>query len=103
MKFTGTVSTLVKTNGKLLSSWYGATVAALLCFFIVLQSIFALVKMRKNNGRMFTCQTSIQTRSLKCLIIIQLFRGNICNVTALPVKIEIAVDDLVLSQVIRGA
>ena len=36
----GTISTLVKTNGKLLSSWSSIAVAALLCFFIVLQSIF---------------------------------------------------------------
>lgn len=44
---TGTISTLVKTNGKLLSSWSNIAVAALLCFFIVLQSIFAMVKARK--------------------------------------------------------
>lgn len=44
---TGTISTLVKTNGKLLSSWSSIAVAALLCFFIVLQSIFALMKARK--------------------------------------------------------
>ncbi|MCD7761876.1 MAG: sugar ABC transporter permease YjfF [Lachnospiraceae bacterium] len=43
----GTISTLVKTNGKLLSSWSNIAVAALLCFFIVLQSIFALFKSRK--------------------------------------------------------
>ena len=41
----GTISTLVKTlNGKLLSSWSNIAVAALLCFFIVLQSIFAKIK-----------------------------------------------------------
>ena len=40
----GTISTLVKTNGKLLSSWSSIAVAALLCFFIVLQSIFAKIK-----------------------------------------------------------
>lgn len=40
----GTISTLVKTNGKLLSSWSNIAVAVLLCFFIVLQSIFAKVK-----------------------------------------------------------
>jgi simple sugar transport system permease protein len=40
----GTISTLVKTNGKLLSSWSSIAVAALLCFFIVLQSIFAKLK-----------------------------------------------------------
>lgn len=44
---TGTISTLVKTNGKLLSSWSNIAVAALLCFFIVLQSILAMVKSRK--------------------------------------------------------
>ncbi len=44
----GTISSLVKTNGKLLSSWSSIAVAALLCFFIVLQSIFALLKSRKN-------------------------------------------------------
>jgi simple sugar transport system permease protein len=42
----GTISTLVKTNGKLLSSWSNIAVAVLLCFFIVLQSIFALIKER---------------------------------------------------------
>ena len=40
----GTISTLVKTNGKLLSSWSSIAVAVLLCFFIVLQSIFAKIK-----------------------------------------------------------
>ena len=40
----GTISTIVKTNGKLLSSWSNIAVAALLCFFIVLQAIFAKVK-----------------------------------------------------------
>ena len=40
----GTISTLVRTNGKLLSSWTNIMIAALLCFFIVLQSIFAKVK-----------------------------------------------------------
>ncbi len=40
----GTISTLVKTNGKLLSSWSNIAVAALLCFFIVLQSVFAKMK-----------------------------------------------------------
>lgn len=43
----GTISTLVKTNGKLLSSWSSIAVAALLCFFIVLQSIFAKIKESK--------------------------------------------------------
>ena len=40
----GTISTLVKTNGKLLSSWSSIAVAALLCFFIVLQAVFAKIK-----------------------------------------------------------
>lgn len=40
----GTISTLVKTNGKLLSSWSSIAVAVLLGFFIVLQSIFAKIK-----------------------------------------------------------
>ena len=40
----GTISTLVKTNGKLLSSWSNIAVAALLCFFIMLQAIFAKIK-----------------------------------------------------------
>ena len=39
----GTISTLVKTNGKLLSSWSSIAVAALLCVFIVLQCILAKV------------------------------------------------------------
>lgn len=43
----GTISSLVKTNGKLISSWSNIITAILLCFFIVLQSIFALLKERK--------------------------------------------------------
>ena len=43
----GTISTIVQTNGKLASSWPNILTAALLCFFIVLQSIFALLKERK--------------------------------------------------------
>lgn len=46
---TGTIKTLVTTNGKLLSSWANIATAALLCFFIILQSIFALVKERKKS------------------------------------------------------
>ncbi len=45
----GTISSLVKTNGKLLSSWANIATAALLCFFIVLQSVFALIKSRKSK------------------------------------------------------
>ena len=40
----GTISTIVLTNGKLASSWPNILTAALLCFFIVLQSIFARIK-----------------------------------------------------------
>ncbi len=43
----GTISAIVQTNGKLASSWPNILTAALLCFFIVLQSIFALLKERK--------------------------------------------------------
>lgn len=45
----GTISSIVKTNGKLASSWPNVLTAILLCFFIVLQSIFALLKNRKNK------------------------------------------------------
>lgn len=44
----GTISTLVTTNGKLLSSWANIATAALLCFFIILQSVFARLK---NSGK----------------------------------------------------
>lgn len=44
---TGTITVLVNSNGKLLSSWANIATAALLCFFIILQSVFALVKARK--------------------------------------------------------
>ena len=40
----GTISTIVLTNGKLASSWPNILTAVLLCFFIVLQSIFARLK-----------------------------------------------------------
>ncbi len=43
---TGTINTLVTTNGKLLSSWANIATAALLCFFIILQSVFAYIKNR---------------------------------------------------------
>lgn len=42
----GTISTLVHSNGKLLSSWTNIATAALLCLFIILQSIFAYIKDR---------------------------------------------------------
>lgn len=43
----GTISSLVKTNGKLISSWANIITAILLCFFIVLQAVFAKVKEAK--------------------------------------------------------
>lgn len=43
----GTISSLVKTNGKLSSAWPNVVTAILLCFFIVLQAIFA--KFRKKD------------------------------------------------------
>lgn len=45
----GTIRSIVQTNGKLASSWPNILTAMLLCFFIVLQSIFALLKDRKNK------------------------------------------------------
>lgn len=42
----GTISTLVKSNGKLVSSWANIITAILLCFFIVLQAVFAKIKER---------------------------------------------------------
>lgn len=42
----GTITQLVTTNGKLLSSWSNIATAALLMLFIVIQSIFAYVKNR---------------------------------------------------------
>jgi len=44
---TGTINTLVTTNGKLLSSWANIATAALLCIFIILQSVFTLIKERR--------------------------------------------------------
>ncbi len=43
----GTISSLVKTNGKLISSWANIITALLLCFFIVLQAVFAKIKEAK--------------------------------------------------------
>lgn len=45
----GTITVLVNTNGKLLSSWANIATAALLCVFIILQSVFGLIKARKNK------------------------------------------------------
>jgi len=44
---TGTINTLVTTNGKLLSSWANIATAALLCIFIILQSVLTLIKERR--------------------------------------------------------
>lgn len=44
---TGTIDAIVHTNGKLLSSWSSIAISALLCFFIILQAVFALIKERK--------------------------------------------------------
>lgn len=43
----GTISTLVKSHGKLVSSWANIVTAILLCFFIVLQAVLARIKERK--------------------------------------------------------
>ena len=45
----GTISSLVKTNGKLASSWPNILTAALLFVFIVIQSLFALVRRMKSR------------------------------------------------------
>ena len=43
----GTISSLITTQGTLSSWWVRITLSALLCFFIVLQSIFAHMKKKK--------------------------------------------------------
>ena len=43
----GTISSLVKFNGKLVASWANIITAVLLCFFILLQAIFAKIKASK--------------------------------------------------------
>lgn len=43
----GTISSLITTQGTLSSWWVRIVLSALLCFFIVLQSIFASVKKKK--------------------------------------------------------
>lgn len=45
----GTISSIVKTNGKLASSWPNILTAALLFVFIVIQSIFALIRRRRSR------------------------------------------------------
>lgn len=46
---TGTINSLVMTNGKLLSSWANIMTAALLCVFILLQAVFAYIKNRRES------------------------------------------------------
>lgn len=43
----GSISSLITTQGTLSSWWVRITLSALLCFFIVLQSVFASVKKKK--------------------------------------------------------
>jgi simple sugar transport system permease protein len=45
----GTISSLVKTHGKLISSWSNVVTAILLCVFIVLQAVFT--KLKENRKR----------------------------------------------------
>ena len=45
----GTISSIVKTNGKLASSWPNSLTAALLFVFIVIQSLFALARRMKSR------------------------------------------------------
>lgn len=45
----GTISSIVKTNGKLASSWPNILTAALLFIFIVIQSLFALIRRRRTR------------------------------------------------------
>lgn len=45
----GTISTIVKTNGKLASSWPNILTAALLFLFIVIQSVFAIARARRKK------------------------------------------------------
>jgi simple sugar transport system permease protein len=45
----GTISSIVKTNGKLASSWPNILTAMLLFVFIVIQSIFAAIRARSKN------------------------------------------------------
>lgn len=44
----GTISSLITTQGTLSSWWVRITLSALLCFFIVLQSIIGSIKKKKN-------------------------------------------------------
>ena len=47
----GTITTLINTNGKLPSGWSNVAIAALLCLFIVLQAIFAVIRERTSSKR----------------------------------------------------
>jgi len=47
----GTITTLVQTNGKLLSSWSNIAVAALMCFFIILQALFSVIREKTASKR----------------------------------------------------
>jgi ribose/xylose/arabinose/galactoside ABC-type transport system permease subunit len=47
----GTITTLVQTNGKLLSSWSNIAVAALMCFFIILQALFSVFREKTASKR----------------------------------------------------
>lgn len=55
----GTITILVNTNGKLLSGWSNIAVAALLCFFIVLQAIFAVIRERTSSKRKRALNTPV--------------------------------------------
>lgn len=45
----GTISSIVKTNGKLASSWPNILTAALLFIFIVIQSLFVMIRRRRQS------------------------------------------------------
>ncbi|MCR4690868.1 MAG: sugar ABC transporter permease YjfF [Lachnospiraceae bacterium] len=45
----GTISSIVKTNGKLASSWPNILTAGLLFMFIVIQSVFAAIRSKKTR------------------------------------------------------
>jgi simple sugar transport system permease protein len=45
----GTMTVLINTNGKLPSGWSDVAVAALLCIFIVLQAILAVIRERTST------------------------------------------------------
>lgn len=47
----GTITTLINTNGKLLSGWSNIAVAALLCIFIILQSVITVIRERTVSKR----------------------------------------------------